>query len=586
MGKPIHVLGVSCHYHDAAAALVSDGRIVAAAQEERFNREKYSNAFPIQAINACLQEGGIAVWDLDAVAFYEKPYLKLARTVVGHVNAWPASFPNFRAMLPAWLEERLSFPVTVRDRLGYDGPVLFVKHHMSHAASAFYASGFDEAAILTVDGIGEWASATWGSARGTEIRIEQELRYPNSLGLLYSIVSTYLGFRVFEGEGKVMALAAFGAPTYLDAFRRCVPSCPDGSFRMDPAFFSLNRGTRMYSRAFLDLFGPERAPDTELETRHKDVAASLQARVEEIVLDMARHVHAQTGQRRLCAAGGVFLNVLTNRRILDETPFEDLFVQPAAGDAGSAIGAASFVSHARLGVPRGSRMESAFLGPAYSRDRIRRLLATDGVASRLLEGDELAAFVAGKLAEGQIVAWFQGRMECGPRALGHRSILADPRRADMKEVLNARVKHREWFRPYGVSVLEEEVGAFFDLARPSPYMLLVGRVKPEKAALIPSALHVDGTCRLQSVTEAIHGAFYRVIREFFRLTGVPMILNTSFNVREPIVCTPEDALATFLRTDMDWLVLDGFVVEAQRDRTKVPAPALPARHGLDAARLL
>jgi carbamoyltransferase len=586
VGKPIHVLGVSCHYHDAAAALVSDGRIVAAAQEERFNREKYSNAFPIQAINACLQEGEISVWDLDAIAFYEKPYLKLARTIVGHVNAWPASFPNFRSMLPSWLEERLSFPVTVQDRLGFDGPVLFVKHHMSHAASAFYASGFDETAILTVDGIGEWASATWGIARGTDIRLEQELRYPNSLGLLYSIVSTYLGFRVFEGEGKVMALAAFGEPAYLDLFRRCVPSCPDGSFRMDPAFFSLNKGTKMYSRAFVDLFGPERAPDAELETRHKDVAASLQARVEEIVLDMARHVQARTGQRRLCAAGGVFLNVLANRRILDETPFEDLFVQPAAGDAGSAIGAASFVSHARFGVPRGPRMESAFLGPSYSRDRIRRLLAREGLAFRLLEGDDLASFVAGRLAEGQIVAWFSGRMECGPRALGHRSILADPRRADMKEILNARVKHREWFRPYGVSVLEEEMGSFFDLARPSPYMLLVGRVKPEKADLIPSAIHVDGTCRLQSVTEAIHSDFYRVIREFFRLTGVPMVLNTSFNVREPIVCTPEDALATFLRTDMDWLVLDGFVVESRRGGERAAAPAFPARRGTDAARLL
>jgi carbamoyltransferase len=555
------VLGISCHYHDASAALVHDGQVVAAAQEERFDRRKYSAGFPIRAINTCLAESGVSIPDLDAVAFYEKPFLKLGRTLVGHLRAWPRSLRNFLDTMPTWLEDRLALPLQVRDELGFDGDVLFLKHHLSHAASSFLASPFESAAILTVDGIGEWASTTWGSGHGNRISIEQELRYPNSVGLLYAIVTTHLGFRVFAGEGKVMALAAFGEPRYLDAFRKLVQIRDDGSFRLAPEYFNFQRGDRMYNRRFTDLFGPAREAESAFDPRHHDIAASLQAITEEILLTQARHVHARTGLTDLCLAGGVFLNVVANTRILHETPFERLFIQPAAGDAGGALGAALYVHTVMLGGPRGEPMQHAALGPAFDDRRIGAVIAGNGVDSARLEEAALLDDVAGRIADGQVIGWYQGRMEFGPRALGNRSILGDARNPQMKDLLNHKVKHREGFRPYGVSVLAERAGEFFDLEAPSPYMLLVGNARPGMAERIPSALHVDGTCRLQTITEEGNGRYARLVRRFDQLTGVPMVINTSFNVRgEPIVCSPQDAWACFAGTGIDCLVMGNHLV--------------------------
>ncbi len=565
MNASSNILGISCFYHDAAAAVVRDGRIVAAAQEERYDRDKYSAVFPIHSINDCLQRAGISVLDLDCVAFYEKPYLKLERVMVGHIVSWPRSFPNFLTMMPSWLGDRLSLPVTLRERVGFEGPVYFVKHHLSHAAASFYASPFDQAAILTVDGIGEWASACWGQGAGTTIDIAHELHYPNSLGLLYSIICTYLGFQVFTGEGKVMALAALGEPRFVDRFEQCIDLRPDGSFRLDPRHFSFNAGMRMYAPRFEQLMGPRRQPGQPLEQRHRDVAASLQVVAERILLAMARHVQAQTGLRRLCAAGGVFLNVVANSRILNETPFEELFILPAAGDAGAALGAALWTHHAMCGGQRCEPLEHAYLGPSFTRDQQRRVLLRAGADFQELEADELCRAVAGHIADGRIVAWFQGGMEYGPRALGARSILADPRNPDMKDILNDRVKHRESFRPYGVSVLEECAPDWFELDHPSPYMLLVGQIRDGCASRVPSAVHLDGSCRIQTVDRSGQPPRYRqLIEAFHEITGVPMVMNTSFNVQEPIVCSPDEAWATFNRADMDVLVLGDFLVVKAR----------------------
>jgi carbamoyltransferase len=555
------ILGLSCYYHDAAAAIVRDGEVIAAAQEERFDRAKYSSGFPVQAINFCLQQAGISAFDLDYVGFYEKPYLKFARVIIEHLRSWPRSMGNFLEMTPSWLEDRLILPLVLRRELAYQGPVLFYKHHLSHAASAFLVSPFEEAAILTVDGIGEWASASYGVGRGSDIRILREIHYPHSLGLLYAIVTTYLGFPVFVGEGKVMALAAYGEPAYREQFARLIDVADDGSFRLDPRYFAFNRGRRMYRRAFEELLGPAAPPGGPFEQRHLDVAATLQAVTEDTLVRIANHVHEQTGMDRLCLAGGVFLNVMANTRVLRESPFQDVYIHPAAGDAGGALGVASYIDHAVLGTPRRGPLAHAYLGPQYATSRMRRLLINQGATFQELDDEALCREVARRIADGQIVAWFQGRMEWGPRALGNRSILADCRRPDAKDVLNERVKHREWFRPYGVSVLEERAGELFDLDRPSPYMLLVGRGRGDCAQRFPSAFHVDGTSRLQTVNEADNPLYYRLLSEFERQTGVPLLINTSFNLQEPIVCTPEDAFACFARADLDALALGPFLVD-------------------------
>jgi len=556
----MNVLGISCHYHDAAACLYRDGVLTSAIQEERLNRRKHEPDFPILAINSCLQQAGLTALDLDYVGFYEKPYLKLVRAVISHIRGYPFSGRNFMRSQREWLSKRLTLPLDVDRELSFTGPVLFVPHHLAHAGSAFFASPFEEAAVLTADGLGEWATTSFGVGRGLSIEIEKELHYPDSLGLVYSAVTSWLGFRANSDEGRVMALAACAGPASLDRFRGIVEAKEDGSFRVDESFFEFVRGRRMYSRKFERAFGPPREPGAEIETRHEEIAASLQALVEEILVRIARHIHARTGLPRLCAAGGVFLNCVANSRLLEDTPFREVFVQPAAGDSGGALGVAAVLSHSLLSKPRAGAMTHTRLGPSYSPVRTWRCLVSRGVPFRELPEAEIASSTASLIADGKIVGWFQGRMEFGPRALGGRSILADPRRPDMKDVLNARVKHREPFRPYGVSILLDRTPEFFEFDAPSPFMLMVARARPGTGEKVPAALHVDGTSRLQTVTAEENGLYYDVVFEFDRLTGVPMIINTSFNDHgEPIVCTPEDAVDCFLATEIDALVLGRYL---------------------------
>lgn len=557
----MNVLGLSGWFHDSAACVVREDGAVFAAQQERFDRIKGSAAFPAEAIASCLQSAGITMLDVHAVVFYEKPFLKLERVLFEQLREFPRSFPAFLRVMPAWLGERLTLPLRLRRELAFEGTTLFLRHHLSHAASAFLVSPFDEAAILTVDGVGEWATATWGVGRGIRMDIREEIAFPDSLGLLYTAVTTWLGFEANLGEGKVMALAGFGDPSGADALRRVVTIGSDGSFRLDPSYVRFSGARTMVSPRFLKRFGPARRPEDPIEPRHRDVAASLQALLEDAMLAMARHIGARTGLGDLCMAGGVALNCAANRRIVEEGPFRRVFIQPAAGDAGAALGAAMFASLSLLGAPRRFVMRDAFLGPEFSDARIRRALATHGQPFETLDPPRRIDRVAGLLAEGRIVGWFQGRMEFGPRALGHRSILADARDPGMKERLNSRVKHREPFRPYGAVVPLDETGRWFERTDDSPFMLVAVRARPEVRDIIPSALHVDGTCRHQTLTPERDGMFHDLVREFGRRTGVPVLINTSFNDRgEPIVCTPDEALASYRAMGLDALVLGNHLV--------------------------
>ena len=558
----MNILGLSCHYHDAAACVLKDGVVAAAAQEERFDRCKGSSAFPKHAVNACLQAAGLTIMDVDYAAFYEQPFLKFSRVLLDHVRSFPFSYPSFMREMPHWLGERLMLPILLKEELGFSKPCLFVKHHLSHAASAFLTSPFDQAAILTVDGVGETATTTWGAGQGPRIEIRQELSYPDSLGLLYTALTAYLGFAANREEGKVMALSDFGEPSLLGRLKEMVDVRPDGSFRLDHSYFGWSRGTSMCSQKFIAAFGPPRERGGPIEARHQDLAASLQALLEEILMNAARHIQKQTGLRDLCIGGGVGLNCAANDLLLREGPFDRIFVQPAAGDSGGALGAALQAHCGLLGGSRCFVMDHAYLGPEYTASQIRRVLRNAKAEAKELETPSLLAETAQRIAQGKVVGWFQGRMEFGPCALGHRSILADPRAPDMKDHLNAKVKHRESFRPYGASVLFEKLGDFFDRAQPSPFMLFASPVKADKRAVVPSAVHVDGTCRLQTVTAEANGIYYDLIRAFDELTGVPMVINTSFNdANEPIVLSPENAFACFARTKMDSLVMGNFLLD-------------------------
>lgn len=560
------ILGISAFYHDSAAALVIDGDVVAAAQEERFSRGRHDARFPRTAIDYCLREAGLTAERLDYVAFYDKPLLKFDRLLETWLAVAPLGFRSFLTTLPGWLREKLHVPRTIRRGLpGYRRRVIFAEHHESHAASAFYPSPFDEAAVLTVDGVGEWATASFGVGRGSRIELTHELRFPHSPGLLYSAFTYYCGFRVNSGEYKLMGLAPYGEPRFADAIReRLIDLKADGSFRLDLSYFRYHRGLTMTSRRFDRLFGgPPRRPESELTQRHKDVAASIQVVMEDILLRMARHVHAATGQRQLCLAGGVALNAVANGRIAREGPFESLWIQPAAGDAGGALGVALLVWHQMLGQPRTPRWPDAqrgsLLGPAFSENEIQSFLDRVGARYRRFDEDEpLCEAVAALLARRQVVGWFEGRMEFGPRALGHRSILADPRDPAMAAELNRRIKFREPFRPFAPAVLHERAAELFDLGRcgESPYMLRVVPVRTT-AAPLPAITHRDGSARVQTVDAARHPRFHRLLHAFARQTGTPALLNTSFNIRgEPLVCTPEDAWRCFAATELDALVLE------------------------------
>ncbi len=586
-----HILGISAYYHDAAACLLRDGAIVAAAQEERFTRRKADPAFPIHSARFCLEQAGIAVSDLDYVGFYDKPFLKFERILMTHLRIVPRGFGNFVRAMPLWLKEKLFVPAEIEKLLGYRGEVLFAEHHESHAASAFYPSPFAEAAILTLDGVGEWATASWGIGKGNTIELEHEIRFPHSLGLLYSAFTYFTGFRVNFGEYKVMGLAPYGQPRYTGIIRdHLIEIADDGSFRLDLDYFDFLAGDRMTNPRFEALFdGPPREPESPVTQREMDLARSIQDVVEEVVLKQARHVHRTTGLPNLCLAGGVALNCVANGKLLREGPFERIWVQPAAGDAGGALGVAKLVWHKFLGKPRTpdprDEMRGSLLGPAYSDEQIERFLREKGSVAERVEGAALHERVAELLASEQVVGWFQNRMEFGPRALGARSILGDPRSPRMQKVLNLKIKFRESFRPFAPAVLRERVSDYFELDEDSPYMLLVAPVRPERrralsteqAALrgidllnvprsdIPAVTHVDYSARVQTVTSDAVPELHALLRAFERRTGCAVLVNTSFNVRgEPIVCTPEDAWRCFMRTHMDVLVLGSFLLEKRR----------------------
>ncbi len=582
------VLGISAFYHDSAACLVQDGEIVAAAQEERFTRIKHDHRFPRHAVEYCLRQAGIGVGELSAVAFYDKPWLKFERLLETYLAFAPRGLASFLTSMPLWLKQKLWMGELLKKELGWTGEVYFPEHHQSHAASAFFPSPFARAAVLTLDGVGEWATASWGVGHDNRVELRAELRFPHSLGLLYSAFTYYTGFKVNSGEYKVMGLAPYGEPRYVDAIlSHLMDLKEDGSFWLDQSYFNYCQGLTMTSERFHRLFGgPPRQPESELTQREMDLARSLQEVTEEVVRRMARHVRRETGEKHLCLAGGVALNCVANGKVLREKIFDDIWIQPAAGDAGGALGAALFVWHQVLSRTRATgdgrdRQAGSYLGPAYSSEAIAAWLEARGLPYHRLADGGAPAAAARLLADGKVVGWLAGRMEFGPRALGARSILGDARRPEMQSVMNLKIKYRESFRPFAPSVLAEDVQEYFQLDRESPYMLLVADVQPARrremseeergrfgiAKLnvprsdIPAVTHVDYSARIQTVHRRDHPRFHQLLEEFKKLTGCAVIVNTSFNVRgEPIVCTPEDAYLCFMRTEMDALVLEDCIL--------------------------
>ncbi len=587
----MNILGISCFYHDAAAALVADGRLVAAVEEERFSRKKHDSSFPAGAIEYCLEAGGISTHDLDHVVFYEKPFLKFERILMTAMQGYPRAWRSFTDSMTTWMSDKLWVRDHIREHLGIDrSKLLFVDHHGSHAASAFYPSRFDKAAILTVDGVGEWTTTSFGVGDGEKIRLLREIRFPHSLGLLYSVFTAFLGFEVNEGEYKVMGMAPYGQPRYVDKVRKLIELSADGSFGLDMDYFAYHysRDTA-YSQKFIDLFGPPRQPGLNFFTagsgypsyfgpkpgnfedlvranqHYADVAASIQKVTEEVMLAMVRAIHRETGLTRLCLAGGVALNSVANGRIVRETPIEEIYIQPAAGDSGGAIGAAMYAHHALLGKPRtGHSMDHAYWGKEYGDGEVRAALERRGLRYHYFDDEaKLLDTTVGDLASGKVIGWYQGRFEWGPRALGNRSILGDPRRAEMKDIVNTKIKFREPYRPFAPSVLAEEAERFFDLEGaaqkdPARFMLLVVPVKNDA---VPAVTHVDNSARLQTVFRDTNPRYYELIRRFGEATGVPVVLNTSFNLKgEPIVTTPDNALNTFFASEMDTLVLGNHIV--------------------------
>jgi len=585
---PEYILGISAFYHDSAACLLRGDEIIAAASEERFTRKKGDPAFPERAVAFCLQEAGITSKDLGAVGFYDKPLLKFDRILETYFGVAPKGFKSFLLAGPLWIKDKLYIDQQVRTALGYEGPVLYAEHHESHAASAFFPSPFEEAAILTMDGVGEWATATIGVGRGNDIEIVKELHWPDSLGLLYSAITYYTGFKVNSGEYKVMGLAPYGEPKYVDLMlKELMDLREDGSFTLNQKYFNYLAGLTMTSEAFNELFGgPPREPETNLTQKEMDLARSVQEVTEEVMMRMARTAHRETGLDNLCLAGGVALNCVGNGKLLREGPFKRLWIQPASGDAGGALGVAQLIAYRHFGrrrtvVPCKDSMKGAYLGPEYRPEAIEAFLKEQGATYTRLEPAELRSQVAQLLADEKIVGWFNGRMEFGPRALGARSILGDPRSPRMQAQMNLKIKFREGFRPFAPSVLRERVADYFEMDCDSPYMLLVAPVKRERqipmTALqrslwgieqlnvprsdIPAVTHIDYSARVQTVTRETNPDYYDLIAEFERITGCAVLVNTSFNVRgEPIVCSPEDAYRCFMRTHIDCLVLGPFLL--------------------------
>ena len=565
----MYTLGISCYYHDSSAAILKDGKVIAAVEEERFSRKKFDDDFPKQAINWCLKESGISSKNLDSVAFYDKPVLKFERLLDNYIAVAPRGLYSFLDVIPKWLHKRLWVKDDISKHLkDFNGEIIFPEHHMSHAAHAFFTSPFDEAAILTVDGVGEWTTASFGTAHDTTIKLTNDIRWPHSVGLFYSAFTYFLGFKVNEGEYKLMGLSAYGKPKYYDLImENLVDVKNDGSIHLNMKYFSFTYDKVMTNQKFSDLFGiPARKEDSKAEQIHYDIAASAQLVLEDILLKMVNHVHKKTGMTNLCFGGGVALNGVANYRILKDGPFENLHIPPSPGDGGSAVGCAQYLYYChdknkRMMEDNVERIKNnIFVGPSHSNDEIKSFLDINKIDYKFLETNSLLQTVAKLIVEGNVVGWYQGKMEWGPRALGNRSIIADPRNAKMKDILNEKIKHRESFRPFAPCILEEYTSEYFDVDVSSPYMLLVAPVKkPEK---IPAVTHVDGTARLQTVSKDINLLFYNLITEFHKITGVPVLINTSMNVRgEPIVDTPEQAYNMIVKTDMDYIVMGDYIIK-------------------------
>lgn len=610
----MNIVGISAFYHDSAVCLVQDGRIIAAAQEERFTRKKHDESFPTNALLYCLRTGGVTPDNIDMVVFYDKPLTKFLRILRTHFQVAPASLQAFLRAISSWSGEKLWVPYLIEktcEEIGYGRPkqLFFTEHHESHMASAFFPSPFTEAAILTMDGAGEWATTTLGSGKGNTITLDREIRFPHSLGLLYSAFTYFTGFRINSGEYKLMGLAPYGEPTYAERIRKhLIDIREDGSFHLDMEYFNYLGGLTMTNEKFHQLFdGPPRKPEAEISKREMDLARSIQEVTEEIVIKLARSAQRHTRSKHLCLAGGVALNCVANGKILGATDFTDLWIQPAAGDAGGALGAALYAWHQYLGRPRTveagkDSMAGARLGPAFSEQEIQAYLDANHLPYRRLTKQEWAPTIAKLIAEERVVGLFQGRLEFGPRALGGRSIIGDPRSPQMQSVMNLKVKYRESFRPFAPSVLQERVSDYFEMDCASPYMLLVAPVRPEHRvngagherphtlrdwvnevrSTVPAITHVDYSARVQTVSPHDSPAFYDVIKAFENLTGCGMIVNTSFNVRgEPIVCTPDEAYQCFMRTQMDDLVLESFLLSKQTQPARVDDRAWTKEFMLD-----
>ena len=592
----MQILGISCFYHDSGAVLIRDGKIIAAAQEERFTRKRHDDAFPHHAVKYCLEEGGIDMSHIDLVAFYDKPFLKFERLLETYLAYAPKGISSFVKAMSIWLKEKLWIPQVIASELGYKGKIIFTEHHQAHAASAFFASPYQTAAVLTVDGVGEWTTTSWGIGNGNTIKFHEEIHFPHSLGLLYSAFTYYTGFKVNSGEYKVMGLAPYGEPKYVDLiYKHLIDVKEDGSFRLNMEYFNYPAGLKMTNARFNELFGGEpRKPESPLTQKEMDLAASLQVVTEEVMLKIASYIHKTTGAEYLCLAGGVALNCVANGRILREGPFKDIWVQPASGDAGGALGAALSAWYEYLGNPRTAdnvhdAMQGAYLGPRYSNDEIREYLEKNNIPFTYVENGKLFDEVASYLADEAVIGWFQGRMEFGPRALGARSIIGDARSMNMQSIMNLKIKFRESFRPFAPSVMKEHADTYFDLrGHASPYMLLTAYVdktkqramtKDEQAlwgieklnvarSVIPAVTHVDYSARVQTVEKSVAPRYHALLDAFYRKTACPLLVNTSFNVRgEPIVCTPEDAYRCFMRTDMDYLVMENFIIDKRAQQS-------------------
>jgi carbamoyltransferase len=592
--KTTNILGISAFYHDSAACIVQDGNIISAAQEERFTRIKHDFSFPENAIASCLKSGNITAKDLDLIAFYDKPFLKFERLLESYLAFAPSGFLSFIKSIPLWIKVKLWMKDFIKKELNYDGKVIFAEHHDSHAASAFFPSPFNEAAFLTVDGVGEWTTASYGIGKGNRIKIVSEIHFPHSLGLLYSAFTYYTGFRVNSGEYKLMGLAPYGEPEYKELIlKELLDLKPDGSFKLNLRYFNYCAGLTMINKRFESLFGgPPRKPESRLTQKDMNIARSIQDVTEEIILRMANHVHESTQCKNLCLAGGVSLNCVANGRILREGPFENIWIQPASGDAGGALGVALFAWHHYLEKERivqgdEDSQRSSYLGPEFDNNYIKEYLEISGIPYSFLSDEAIPAKIADLIDSGKVIGLFQGKMEFGPRALGNRSIIGDARSPKMQEIMNLKIKFRESFRPFAPSVLAEKASEYFEIDRESPYMLLTAAVKKEKRrdmtdhekglfgldklnvvrSSIPAVTHVDYSARLQTVTRRDNLLFHKIIEKFYKKHGCPVIINTSFNVRgEPIVCTPKDAYECFMRTNMDFLLIGNFLLEKKSQK--------------------